>query len=143
MNKKEQCVILCKNIKYLRRKYKLTQKEMAEICHISVSSLRKIERNELPPRLNTDIFFICYSISECCRISLSVRRSNRKPIDSSFRHHLKKPPKSILLFGGMFPSSVTELSSTGSGYLVILLKSQSRWSVFPLGQTGKDVKNDL
>lgn len=30
---------------------------MAEICHISVSSLRKIERNELPPRLSVYIIF--------------------------------------------------------------------------------------
>ena len=57
MNKKEQYIILCKNIKYLRRKNKLTQKKMAEICHISVSSLRKIERNELPPQLSVDIIF--------------------------------------------------------------------------------------
>ncbi|MBU5449571.1 helix-turn-helix transcriptional regulator [Acetivibrio sp. MSJd-27] len=41
----------------MRRKYKLTQKKMAEICHISVSSLRKIERNELPPQLSVDIIF--------------------------------------------------------------------------------------
>ena len=59
MNKKEQCIILRENIKYLRRKYKLTQKKMAEICHISVSYLRKIERNELPPRLGVKtVFFL-------------------------------------------------------------------------------------
>jgi hypothetical protein len=43
--------------KILAQEIQINTEKMAEICHISVSSLRKIERNELPPRLSVDIIF--------------------------------------------------------------------------------------
>lgn len=44
----------CRNVKYLRKAYALSQKDMAQICGISVSALRKIEREILPPRLSVE-----------------------------------------------------------------------------------------
>lgn len=52
--------ILCSNIKKLRKAHNLTQRQMAEICKISVASLRKLENNIIPPRLSVEILFNIY-----------------------------------------------------------------------------------
>ena len=46
------------NIIKLRKENNLSKKEMAQILHISSYSLNKIEKGELPPRLNIDIVFL-------------------------------------------------------------------------------------
>lgn len=66
---KLQVTTFCNNIKKIRKAHNLSQKQMAEICKISVASLRKIENNILPPRLTVEILFnLCeyfnYSASE-------------------------------------------------------------------------------
>ncbi len=45
------------NFTYLRKKYGISKKKMAELLDISVTSVNKIERGELPPKLNTNIIF--------------------------------------------------------------------------------------
>lgn len=52
----------CQNMKNLRKKYNLTQQQMAFILGISVKSLRKLEDGILPPRLSCDILYRLNSI---------------------------------------------------------------------------------
>ena len=51
---------LCTNVKYLRRKNRLSKKEMARRIGIGTGSLTKMERGELPPRVNCKIFLQIY-----------------------------------------------------------------------------------
>ena len=57
MTPDEEIVLFCRNIRYLRKRRNLTQKELAQKLHIGVASLRKIEREECPPRLNCEVLF--------------------------------------------------------------------------------------
>ena len=50
-------LIFCHNIRALRRVHKLTQKEMAKICGISISTLRKLEHNILPVKISIRTVF--------------------------------------------------------------------------------------
>ena len=52
-----QIAILCQNIKGLREKNNLSQKEMAKILGIGVAGLAKIEQGIIPPRASTNIIF--------------------------------------------------------------------------------------
>ena len=50
-----------KNVLYLRKKYGYTQKEMANILGISVSSLRKVERGMIPRCITAETLYnLCY-----------------------------------------------------------------------------------
>ncbi len=49
--------ILCRNIAALRKKRAMTQRDMADLMGISVSTLRKLEKGFLPPRLKMDAIF--------------------------------------------------------------------------------------
>lgn len=49
--------ILSRNLCILRKYHRLTQKEMASILGISVTSLRKLEHGILPHRLTIDFLF--------------------------------------------------------------------------------------
>ena len=42
----------CKNISILRKNYKLSQKELSKILHISTRSVRLLERGIVPPKLD-------------------------------------------------------------------------------------------
>lgn len=53
----QQFFIFCQNIRYLRKTHRLTQKRMAEICGVSVSTLRKLEDNILPPKISVRTIF--------------------------------------------------------------------------------------
>ena len=55
MKKDKSFDYFCQNMKYLRQKKSLSQKEMAKILNISVKTLAKIESGILPPRLNANI----------------------------------------------------------------------------------------
>lgn len=48
---------LVNNIIFLRKKYSISKKVMAEILGVCVETLNKIERGELPPRLSLKIVF--------------------------------------------------------------------------------------
>ncbi len=48
---------LCGNIRSLRKRKGLTQKEMAALMGISIAGLRKLESGTLPPRLQLDAIF--------------------------------------------------------------------------------------
>ena len=69
MTNKEELQIFCKNLKYLRKKYKLSQKEMAKICGVGVLSIRKLENGIIPKHLGAGIFI---NISKVLRMSPSV-----------------------------------------------------------------------
>lgn len=61
------------NVAWLREHYGLSKSEMARIMGIGVSSLNKIERGEIPPRLGVDVLFAIqkhFGMSpseQCCR----------------------------------------------------------------------------
>ncbi len=62
MDKKVQT--LCRNLVHLRKKAAMTQKEMAALMGIGVSTLRKLESGQLPPRLGMDVIFaLCDAFS--------------------------------------------------------------------------------
>lgn len=50
----------CKNVTLLRKMNNLSQKEMAQICHIGLGSLQKIESGIIPPKLSANILFRLY-----------------------------------------------------------------------------------
>jgi len=50
-------IFFCENVRFLRKKYHLTQKEMAKDLKIGIKSLRALERGEIPKRLSCDILF--------------------------------------------------------------------------------------
>ena len=45
------------NIRWLRKKYGLSKKKMAELLGIGLWSLNRLERGEIPPRMTIDILF--------------------------------------------------------------------------------------
>lgn len=49
--------VFCGNIKYIRTKYELSQKEMAHRCGISLYTLRKLEQGIIPPKLGVEILY--------------------------------------------------------------------------------------
>lgn len=49
--------IFCENIRLIRMKHRLTQKEMAKMLCISVKTLSAIENHRIPPRLGTKFVF--------------------------------------------------------------------------------------
>jgi len=52
MNNQNLMNTLCRNIRFLRIKNRLTQKQMADRLGISIGSLRKIEKDGAMPRVN-------------------------------------------------------------------------------------------
>ena len=48
---------LLHNITWLRQHHRLSKKDMAKILGISVNTLNKIEKRELPAHLSVDILF--------------------------------------------------------------------------------------
>lgn len=62
MTSDDEMLLLCKNIRFLRRYYKLSKKEMARQLHISVCSLRQIENNKIPYRLGANFLFYFFPI---------------------------------------------------------------------------------
>ena len=57
----QQCVNesanLLRNLNHLRRQHHLTQKQMAQILGISITTWRKIEQGIMPPRLSTLVVY--------------------------------------------------------------------------------------
>ena len=54
---KREIGVLCANIKYLREKNGLSEKEMAKELHISEESLRSIENGDFPLNISCGILF--------------------------------------------------------------------------------------
>lgn len=50
----------CDNITWIRAKYGISKKKMAELLEIGIWTLNKIERGELPPRADVCIFWNVY-----------------------------------------------------------------------------------
>lgn len=59
---KDETKIFCENIKKLRKKNGLSQKEMAQKLDISVKSLSTLEKGAIPSRLSVSIVFKIYKI---------------------------------------------------------------------------------
>ncbi len=57
MKNKNEAQIFMKNVKSLRRYYGLSKKEMAEIMNVSVYTINKIEKENLPPKLSVTAIF--------------------------------------------------------------------------------------
>lgn len=57
MNVRNEIVVLCDNIKYLRIKNGYTKHEMAKILQVSMYCFRKIEKGILPPSLDVTVLF--------------------------------------------------------------------------------------
>ena len=54
MKSEDQFLILCQNIRYLRKANGLSKAKMARILGISVKTLTKLEQDALPPRLGCE-----------------------------------------------------------------------------------------
>jgi transcriptional regulator with XRE-family HTH domain len=54
---KEELLILCENLRRLRREYGFSKREMAEILGIGVASLTLLEQDRIPPRLSCAVLF--------------------------------------------------------------------------------------
>lgn len=56
--------MLSQNIRYLRKKHKLSQTGLAKLARISVTNLREIENSSAPPRVTADTLHrICAALS--------------------------------------------------------------------------------
>lgn len=66
---KERNAIFCENIRFLRKKYKLTQAQMAKWCSTSAANIRKIENGTYPKYKNLKISVAC-----CKAFHLSIDR---------------------------------------------------------------------
>ena len=53
----DEIILFCENIKRLRKREKLSKKEMAKVLGISVKSLNLLENGQIPPRLSCKILF--------------------------------------------------------------------------------------
>lgn len=49
--------ILSRNLRLLKAKYGLTQKEMADICDMGVGSVAKLLKNQIPKRMSLRCVF--------------------------------------------------------------------------------------
>lgn len=56
----EQLLIICRNVRYIRKTLNLTKREMAKRMGTSVYTLSKLEAEDFPPRLG---------IAECLRLA--------------------------------------------------------------------------
>ena len=66
MHNDKLLAVFCANIRYLRKSRGLTQQQMAQLLHISVGYVRRLERGEVPPRLTVEILqyvYISFGIS--------------------------------------------------------------------------------
>lgn len=73
--------IFLNNIAWLRKHHGLSKKEMARKLKISVWTLNRIERGELPPRLSCDMLFAVWknfgvSISDILSLHLGSNERN-------------------------------------------------------------------
>lgn len=55
--KKEQLLIVCDNIKFLRKKAGYSKKRMAETLDVSVRTISMLERGIVPERLSCQLLF--------------------------------------------------------------------------------------
>ena len=62
------------NIKWLRRQYGLSRKQMADILEIGIWSMGKLEKGEMPLRLGINVFF---AVQKYFDISPSAQLSRR------------------------------------------------------------------
>ena len=53
----QEFIILSRDLRFLKSKYQLKQKQMAKICGIGVPSMSKLLKNQLPPRVGVECLF--------------------------------------------------------------------------------------
>lgn len=54
MEEHDELLILCRNVRFLRRQMGLNQKALARLMGIGLCSLRKLEHGQMPPQLGID-----------------------------------------------------------------------------------------
>ena len=52
-----QIQIFCKNVRYLREKNKLSLSDMAKIMHVSVPTIIRIEKGDIPEHTQISVVF--------------------------------------------------------------------------------------
>ena len=57
MNKKNELILFCRNIKMLREEYNISKEEMAKILGISQKTLSLIENDIIIPQLSLKVVF--------------------------------------------------------------------------------------
>lgn len=68
MKREEYMHALARQLRFLRKKHGLSQKELADTLQIGLSSLRLLERGILPSRLSCEVLF---DLSDHFRIPMS------------------------------------------------------------------------
>lgn len=61
MTHQDEILMLCNNLRQLRKQHGISKKEMAALLHISVRSLNQLENDFIPPRLRCDFLFYASS----------------------------------------------------------------------------------
>ncbi len=61
MEKDELTLNFCKNVRALRKKHRLSKKQMGKLLGISAVSITKIESGSIPPRLKWTVFLSIFS----------------------------------------------------------------------------------
>lgn len=75
---------LAHNLVYLRTQFKIPKYRMAQLLRISLYSLRKLEAQELPPRLSVEILFDlqdCFHIPIWRILSCRLEEMGDLPVD--------------------------------------------------------------
>ena len=60
MENDKELMCFCQNIRYLRKKHNLTQKQMATLLGIGIQTLRMLEKNIVPPYLRCSVLYQIY-----------------------------------------------------------------------------------
>lgn len=62
MNNSTEIKIFFSNLKWLREKHGLTQRQMAKRLNTSLYTISKLEKGELPPRLSVEFLMTIYDV---------------------------------------------------------------------------------
>ncbi|MBQ6830933.1 MAG: hypothetical protein IJO59_07415 [Clostridia bacterium] len=52
---KEELLIFCRNVAWIKQRYRLTNRQMAEILGVGEGSVRKVLSGEIPERLSAQV----------------------------------------------------------------------------------------
>lgn len=81
MTHREEILMLCHNLRQLRKQHGLSKKEMAAILRISARSLNMLENDILPPQQSCDFLFYAsrYFNIKICDLFLPIDESSKRP----------------------------------------------------------------
>jgi len=84
MEKYDELMLFCENIKIIRQQCGISQKEMAKICNIGIVSLRKIENGIFPQRLTIE------PLIKICRVFEILPYKLFQPITHDMLENIRK-----------------------------------------------------